>query len=146
MTEEIKSVDTDDIEDKVEVKTDPKTGRWVKGTASPNPNGRGKGSQSKLNKTKMVTLANKHGIKSFEDIVRLGKKAEKEGQLTTALKAAMFIAEKYLQLILQQDKTALELQKLRTKEAEKDNDDSDNEDEQKDLTEAIFKLQRAENE
>lgn len=144
MTEEIKSVDTDDIEDKPEVARNDK-GRFIKGVSG-NPNGRGKGSQSKLNKTKMVTLANKHGIKSFEDIVRLGKKAEKEGQLTTALKAAMFVAEKYLQLILQQDKTALELQKLRTKEAEKDSDDSDNEDEQNDLTQAIFKFQRAENE
>lgn len=146
MTEEIKSVDTDDIEDKVEVKTDPKTGRWVKGTASPNPNGRGKGSQSKLNKTKMVTSLNKYGIKALDDIARLGKKAEKEGQLPTAIKAAMFIAEKYLQAVVQQEKMALELQKLRTKEAEKDIDDSDNEDEQNDLTQAIFKFQRAENE
>ena len=143
MSDDILITEDGDIEeDKPVIKTDPKTGRWVKGTASPNPNGRGKGNQSKLNKTKLITQYNKYGTKSFEDIVRLGKKAEKAGQLTTALKAAMFIAEKHLQMVLQQDKTALELQKLRMKESK---DDGDSDEEDNDLTQAIFQWQRAEN-
>ena len=141
MSDDILITEDGDIEEDKPVVVRNEKGQFIKGVSG-NPNGRGKGNQSKLNKTKLITQYNKYGTKSFEDIVRLGKKAEKAGQLTTALKAAMFIAEKHLQMVLQQDKTALELQKLRMKESK---DDGDSDEEDKDLTQAIFEWQSAEN-
>ena len=51
-------------------------GTFKKGVSG-NPRGRGKNNQSKLNKTKMVTSLNKHGLQSIEAILRIAKKAEK---------------------------------------------------------------------
>jgi hypothetical protein len=141
MSEEIKSVDTNDIEEDKPVVVRNEKGRFVKGVSG-NPNGRGKGNQSKLNKTKMVTSLNKHGLQSIEAILRIAKKAEKAEQLPTAMKGYAFIAEQYLKAVAQQDKTALELQKLRMKESK---DDGDSDEEDNDLTQAIFQWQRAEN-
>lgn len=139
MSDDIEINDDGDIVEEAP-KRDAK-GRFIKGISG-NSAGRGKGKQSKLNKVKMVTALNKHGIASLEAIVRIAKKAEKDGQLATSMKGHSFIAEKYLNAVVQQEKLALELEKLR-KKAEDDNDDEQTVDE---VDEVIFNFQRAENE
>jgi hypothetical protein len=111
-------------------------GRFVKGQSGC-PTGRPRKSTNKLNKSKLTASLNKHGVSSIEAVIRLAKKAEKEGQLPTALKGYSWIAEKYLSAVLQQEKTSLELKKLRIKqEAEDDNDDDS-----QDFQNAIFQLE-----
>ena len=144
MSKDVELDDEGNIIEKVTevVKTDSK-GRWVKGTASPNPRGRGKNNQSKLNKTKMVTSLNKHGLQSIGAILRIAKKAEKIEQLPTAMKGYAFVAEQYLKAVAQQDRMAIELQKLRAAENKKESEEVvEDEEESNDLTAAIFNFQR----
>jgi hypothetical protein len=134
MTDVTITDDGDIVEEVNEVKKDEK-GRFLPGYSG-NKNGRPKKSTNKLNKSKLTASLNKHGVSSIEAIIRLAKKAEKDGQLPTAMKGYSFIAEKYLSAVLQQEKTALALKQLRIKqEAEDDTEDN------QDFEHAIFKLE-----
>ena len=142
MSDDILITEDGDIEEDKPVVVRNEKGRFVKGVSG-NPNGRGKGNQSKLNKTKMVTSLNKHGLQSIEAILRIAKKAEKIEQLPTAMKGYAFVAEQYLKAVAQQDRMAIELQKLRAAENKKESEEVvEDEEESNDLTAAIFNFQR----
>jgi hypothetical protein len=135
MTDVTITDDGDIVEEDLEIKRTP-TGQFRKGVSG-NPLGRRPKSTNKLNKSKLTASLNKHGVSSIEAIIRLAKKAEKDGQLPTAMKGYSFIAEKYLSAVLQQEKTSLALKQLRIKQEAEDDNDEDSQDFQN----AIFKLE-----
>lgn len=120
------SIDDDGnvIEEEKEIKRNAK-GRFVKGHSG-NLNGRagkkGKASSNKLNKTKMITAMNKEMFKAINAIVRIGEKAEKSGQLATALKASATILSEGTKLLAQQERLLAEANKL-SKSLEDEEDD-----------------------
>ena len=114
-----------------EIKRTPK-GRFQKGVSG-NPLGRagknGKASSNKINKSKLTAFVNKNGIAALEGIMRIGRKAEKEGQDNVALKAYVAVATEYTKLAASQDRLQFELKKLNKaiQDENKDNDDSSEE-------------------
>lgn len=113
MTDDVKIDDNGNIIEPEILRT-PK-GRFRKGISG-NPNGRrgkdGKSSSNKLNKTKMVTSLNKHGVASIEAIIRIAKKAEKAGEDKLALQGYTFVASEFTKATINQERMQMELKKL----------------------------------
>lgn len=96
MTDEIKSVDTDEEE----IKRDSK-GRVKKGY-SLNAKGRPKGTTSKLNENRLTNLLNKHGVEALTEIMRLAQIEAAKGNSATAIKAYAVVFDKYVQSVHKQ--------------------------------------------
>jgi hypothetical protein len=130
MTDEVKLDDDGNIIEP-EVKRTPK-GRFRKGVSG-NPLGRagksGKASSNKLNKAKQVAALNKYGLSALDAIMRIAKKAEKEGNDRVALTGYTFCASEWSKALANQERMQFELKKLNKaiQDENKDNEDSSEE-------------------
>lgn len=139
MSDDVVITDDGDIE--VEIKRTPK-GRFAKGTSG-NPFGRagksGKASSNKINKAKAVSALNKNFNIAVLGLMRVTKKAEDRGQLSTAMKGYVSVIQEYTKLLVHQDKLAMETKKIAKalQEAEDNQDDESSE-----VQEAILSFQQ----
>lgn len=101
-------------------------GTFRKGAPSPNPAGRGKGKKSEVTYNKLKSDYDKQGKLALDRIMEIADKLFEAGQLSSALKAYVFVADKKYQLTIHDHKLYIE----EVKAGKKDDADIDDEDEQ----------------
>lgn len=103
------------------------SGRFRKGVSG-NPNGRKKGttgSKHKASKARLETLLMKHGPESITAIKEMAQLALEKGDLNTAFKCHIWIGDKFYQLVIHNEK--VQIQELKDKQKEDDEEDHSDE-------------------
>lgn len=101
-------------------------GRFVKGAPSPNPSGRPKHSKNKVSKNKLDNLLLKAGPDAIDQIMTIMKEAALAKDWHLAMKAGVWIGDKYYQLVLHNEKLELAQVQKDKPSAEDEEDEQDN--------------------